>query len=72
MITFKEHKSESRLQKAINAKLEIAGSDKHLTTLLTFLNPENSTASSSDIKPEAIESIKKILKDFFVIIIHTY
>ena len=65
MITFKEHKSESRLQKAINAKLEIAGSDQHLTTLLTFLNPENSTARSSDIKPEAIESIKKILKDFF-------
>ena len=65
IITYKEHKSESRLQRAINAKLEIAGSDQHLTTLLTFLNPENSTARSSDIKPEAIESIKKILKDFF-------
>ena len=65
IITYPSHRDKQRLKKAIENKLAIASSDKHLSFLLQLLNPNNPLVSSAEIKSSVIEITKTLLKDIF-------
>ena len=65
IICYPQHKDRSRLKTAINRKLDIASSDRYLSLLLNFLNPNNAIITSREVKPEIIESSKELLKELF-------
>ena len=65
IICYAEHKDKTRLKAALNRKLDIASSDKHLSILLSFLNPNSASVLSNSIKPDIIQNAKLLLGELF-------
>ena len=65
IICYRQHKDKSRLKTAINRKLDITSSDQNLSLLLSLLNPNHATISSSKAKPYVIASLKELLSELF-------
>lgn len=65
IICYPDHKDKERLKTAINRKLDIACSDRHLSLLLSFLNPNHSTISSNSVSPFVTASLKGLLSELF-------
>jgi hypothetical protein len=65
IICYAQHKDKTRLKAALNRKLDIASSDKHLSILLSFLNPNSASILSNSIKPDIIQNAKLLLGELF-------
>lgn len=65
IINYVSHGDKGRLKKAIENKLAIVNSERHLNFILNLLNPTHSQLLDKGIKEPVIEMAKSIVKDLF-------
>ena len=65
IINYVSHGDKGRLKKAIENKLAIVNSERHLNFILNLLNPTHSQLLDKEIKEPVIEMAKSIVKDLF-------